>query len=171
MSCKILLDNYTGSYNTGDTIKGRFQVNLNSRKDIRGIKIRIKCKERTEWTKRESHYNHRTKKHESRYVQYTGDNEILSLELKMRGEGSIEAGQHTFPFTYFISPDLPSTYNGSNGSIHYYIKGIVDRPYKFDYEDKVYFSVFSPIDFNVLGGNLQVSKFIRQFATYETIPK
>ncbi|CAH0562296.1 unnamed protein product [Brassicogethes aeneus] len=143
MSCQILLDNYTGSYKTGDTIKGRFQVNLNSRKDIRGIKILIKCKERTEWTVD---------------VLYTGNNEILYSELKVRGDGKIEAGQHTFPFTYFISPDLPSTYNGSYGSIYYYIKGVVDRPLKFDYKDKVYFSVFSPIDFNVLGGYLQEPK-------------
>lgn len=57
-------------------------------------------------------------------------------------------GQQVYPFTCVLPPTLPSSFEGVHGFVRYTVKVIFDRPWKFDQEVKVAFTVLSPLDLN-----------------------
>lgn len=124
--------------------------------DIVGVTVRLKGEEHTEWQERESHYNKTTKKEDVVYQTYTGDHTVCKHETQLRGSGKLEPGQYTFPFEFHLDRDIPSSYKGTYGYIEYSIKGKVDLAYQFDYVDKVYLNINSPINFNNMSWDLQV---------------
>ena len=58
------------------------------------------------------------------------------------------SGTHTYPFNYVLPPNLPSSFESDFGRIRYTAKAILDRPWKFDHETKVAFTVVSHFDLN-----------------------
>lgn len=64
------------------------------------------------------------------------------------GEIEIQSGEHKFPFTYTLSPNLPSSFEGIYGYVRYTITATLDRPWKFDHEVKTPFTVISSLDLN-----------------------
>lgn len=68
--------------------------------------------------------------------------------ILLGGEITLEPGEHTYPFTTHLPPNLPSSFEGEHGFIRYTVKGIVDRPWKFDQDVKMAFTVISPLDLN-----------------------
>ncbi|KAF2904847.1 hypothetical protein ILUMI_01318 [Ignelater luminosus] len=154
-SIQVYLDNYHGCCYPGQTIAGRIECHFNKEKNLRAIRIKFKGRAETEWTETESHYNSTTKKHESRHVRYYASEEYFNAEynLVQGGEGfHLPPGKHTYPFSYIIPAHLPSSFEGSYGNIRYYIKGVVDRPWKFDYEHLFSLNVVSPVDLNYVPG-------------------
>lgn len=130
------------------------------------IKVRLKGKEHTEWLLSESYYDQERKEYRSHNVTHTGDNEVISCELMVwsgHGGSTIPAGTHTYDFEFLLPKTLPSSFDGTYGSIKYSVKGIVDRPMRPDYECKKFFRLISPIDFNELPSNLQVLKNLTRF--------
>lgn len=77
------------------------------------------------------------------------------LEILEHGSQHLGRGRHVYPFSYSLPHDIPSSFEGPHGHIMYKIKGIVDRPMAFDYEDQFIFIVQSPIDFTRLSRDLQ----------------
>lgn len=63
-------------------------------------------------------------------------------------EIELPAGTHTYPFTCALPPTLPSSYEGKWGHVRYTIKVTLDRPWKFDQDTKMAFTVISPVDLN-----------------------
>ncbi len=63
-------------------------------------------------------------------------------------ELELPAGEHTYPFTCALPPQLPSSFEGEFGHIRYTIKVTLDRPWKFDQDSKMAFTVISPVDLN-----------------------
>lgn len=63
-------------------------------------------------------------------------------------EIELPAGEHTYPFTCALPPQLPSSFEGEWGHIRYTIKITLDRPWKFDQDSKMAFTVISPVDLN-----------------------
>ena len=60
----------------------------------------------------------------------------------------MDPGEHVFPFEFALPSNLPSSYESHLGSVRYTIKGIIDRPWKFDHEVKSAFTVVSMYDLN-----------------------
>lgn len=60
----------------------------------------------------------------------------------------MEAGTHSYPFTCALPPTLPSSFEGEFGHVRYTIKVTLDRPWKFDQDSKMAFTVISPVDLN-----------------------
>ncbi|KAK9886117.1 hypothetical protein WA026_014903 [Henosepilachna vigintioctopunctata] len=151
MACQIVVDT-PGPYYSGSPIQGNLICTFNDSKKIRGIKIRAYGDEHTEWWGTESYYNHVEKRHETRSVTYTGDNNLYSMEIMLfgsqNGNTHIGPGRFTYPFSFHLPPNLPSTFENSNGYIRYTLKGIVDVPWGTDYEDKIHFVLASLIDLN-----------------------
>lgn len=58
------------------------------------------------------------------------------------------AEQHSYPFTCALPPTLPSSYEGKWGYVRYTIKVTLDRPWKFDQDTKMAFTVITPVDLN-----------------------
>lgn len=77
------------------------------------------------------------------------------------GSGTrMNSGTYVYDFDFHLPKILPSSFDGTYGWIRYSIKGIVDLPMKFDLEEKRFFRLISPIDFNQLSNNLQVKRLI-----------
>ena len=71
------------------------------------------------------------------------------------------AGTHTYDFQIELPASLPSTFEGGYGYVRYFCKATIDKPWKFDHDVKVPFTVLSildlnlqPIEFRVRQGNI-----------------
>lgn len=65
-----------------------------------------------------------------------------------KGELEIPAGEHVYPFSTMLPPQLPSSFDGEHGHVHYTVKATLDRPWKFDQDTKLVFNVVTPVDLN-----------------------
>ncbi|KAJ8674402.1 hypothetical protein QAD02_005664 [Eretmocerus hayati] len=150
---KILFDNPYAAYNSGQTITGRVILTLESTKKIRGIKLKVKGEADTYWSTDRQELNN-----EGRYVNETDvvtaheeyfDASFYLIGSASGGEIELPAGTHTYPFNYVIPPNLPSSFESDFGRIRYTAKASLDRPWKFDQETKVAFTVVSNFDLNL----------------------
>lgn len=73
---------------------------------------------------------------------------IIYAILLLGGEIEIQAGEHKFPFTCSLPPNLPSSFESDFGHVRYTVKATLDRPWKFDQDVKSPFTVISPFDLN-----------------------
>ncbi|CAH1275988.1 unnamed protein product [Diabrotica balteata] len=140
MSCKIILDT-TGPVNPGATIYGRIECIVNTEQFIREIRCKLVGNE------------HTTIK--SAKDTYEGHNEFLNLKMSLIGEGTLEPGQHEYPFCFTIPKDLPSSFQTEYGFVRYFIKATVNIPYASDYIDEVAIPVTAIIDLNNIKEELQ----------------
>ncbi|GFR98621.1 arrestin domain-containing protein 3 [Elysia marginata] len=70
-----------------------------------------------------------------------------TLEDQMLG-----TGQHTFPFQFQLSSDLPPSFEGNYGYIRYWTKATIDKPWKVDHHTKRAFTIIPPLDLNMSPG-------------------
>lgn len=57
-------------------------------------------------------------------------------------------GENSYPFTCALPPNLPSSFEHDYGHVRYTVKAIIDRPWKFDHETKMAFTIVSNFDLN-----------------------
>ena len=61
----------------------------------------------------------------------------------------LNAGEHSFPFEFRLPEEnLPSTFVGKNGYVKYWLKAILDRPWKDDKAVAEAFTVLERVDVN-----------------------
>lgn len=75
-------------------------------------------------------------------------NTFYLLGSKNGAEIVLPPGQHSYPFTCALPASLPSSFEGEWGHVRYTIKVTLDRPWKFDQDFKMAFTVLSPLDLN-----------------------
>ncbi|KAG5679842.1 hypothetical protein PVAND_009379 [Polypedilum vanderplanki] len=151
--CEIKLDSPINTYYSGQTINGTVTYQFDSPKKVRGIKIRFLGEAKTEWTETESKKNDATGKTEEERKEVSGHEEYFQISYYLlggvnSGETELPAGSHTYPFTCALPPQLPSSFEGDLGYVRYTIKVTLDRPWKFDQDTKMAFTVISPVDLN-----------------------
>lgn len=78
------------------------------------------------------------------------------------GETELPAGAHTYPFTCALPPTLPSSFEGEYGYVRYTIKVTLDRPWKFDQDSKMAFTVISPVDLNLMEKAMEPEKLVME---------
>lgn len=76
------------------------------------------------------------------------ENHYYLLGSKNGSEITLPPGEHLYPFTCVLPQNLPSSFEGEFGHIRYTIKVVLDRPWKFDQETKMAFTVITPLDLN-----------------------
>uniref|UniRef100_A0A224XNV0 Putative arrestin domain protein n=1 Tax=Panstrongylus lignarius TaxID=156445 RepID=A0A224XNV0_9HEMI len=147
----IVLDSPTGSYYAGTNVTGRVLLTLDKQKKFRGLKIRFEGKAHVAWSERES-----VRKNDGDTTQetidYSADEEYFSNKYYLAGSASndieIPAGEHVYPFTTTLPPQLPTSFEGEHGYVRYTIVATLDRPWKMDVEAKAIFQVVTPLDLN-----------------------
>ncbi|XP_059612350.1 arrestin domain-containing protein 17-like isoform X1 [Phlebotomus argentipes] len=151
--CQIVLDNPWNTYYAGQTINGKVEFTFDSPKKVRGIVIRFLGEANTSWEEREKRQDSEGKETEE-VTHLSGHEEYFQIQYyllggKNSGEVELEAGTHTYPFTCALPPTLPSSFEGEWGHVRYTVKVTLDRPWKFDQESKMAFTVISPVDLNL----------------------
>lgn len=58
-------------------------------------------------------------------------------------------GRHTFPISFILPKDLPTSFEGRWGYVRYTVKVIIDRPWRFDHQFKFAITVLSVYDLNL----------------------
>lgn len=73
------------------------------------------------------------------------ENHYYLVGSKNGNEINLPAGEHIYPFTCVLPPNLPSSFEGEFGHVRYTVKVVLDRPWKFDQETKMAFTVISAL--------------------------
>lgn len=60
----------------------------------------------------------------------------------------IPFGYHKYPFNFQLPYNIPSSFEHKYGHVRYTIKAVMDRPWKFDHQTKIAFTVISTLDLN-----------------------
>lgn len=58
------------------------------------------------------------------------------------------AGFHRYSFNFSLPYNIPCSFEHANGHIRYTMKAVIDRPWRFDHESKIAFTVVSSYDLN-----------------------
>ena len=76
------------------------------------------------------------------------------------GKDSIELddGKYSYPFSYKLPPNAPSSYEATIGRVRYYLEATIDRPWAFDRHTKAMITVINMLDLNTMP-NLMVRNF------------
>lgn len=61
----------------------------------------------------------------------------------------MQAGFHKYPFTFSLPSNIPCSFEHVNGHIRYTTKAVIDRPWRFNHECKIAFTVVSSYDLNI----------------------
>lgn len=148
---------------SGQTVSGQIVVELNESMEMRAIRVMFDGSAKVHWTETkddssDSYDSSETYFHEKitlfgRHEGKSGDKETL------------ESGRHTFKFQYTLPRDLPSSFEAFDGHVRYTIKGVIDRPWKFNHTVKSPFTVLSNLDLNTrpdcaIGADAAEQKFV-----------
>lgn len=119
-----------------------------------GVRVKFDGQAEVEWSESESYYDSVEKKQKSRTVYYRSEQTYFhNVYNLVSGDNlTLPAGRHTYPFSFILPQQLPSSFEGKHGHIRYTITATVDRPWKSDYEAKVMIPLTSPLDLNFLPG-------------------
>lgn len=140
---------------------------------LTGIVIRFLGEANTNWSETKKVRDEQGKEHEET-EQLTGHEEYFENSFYLVGgksgpEITLPAGQQTYPFTCLLPTTLPSSYEGEFGHVRYTIKITLDRPWKFDQDAKIAFTVITPVDLNA-NPRVKVNSIIHFiFAYFSTI--
>ncbi|KAL8602260.1 hypothetical protein ACOMHN_022773 [Nucella lapillus] len=151
---EITLSNFQGVYYAGQNVQGHCTVELNEEMSMRGIRLRFEGKAYVHWTEQHSSgsgKNQRTTtRHYSATESYFNQDVLLYGIWPNQGRDTTKlgVGRHTFPFCFILPPTLPSSFEGAHGYVRYSVKGIIDKPWKFDHSCKRAFTVICILDLN-----------------------
>ncbi|XP_072169051.1 arrestin domain-containing protein 3-like [Diadema setosum] len=150
---EVLFAGNNSVFRPGDPVHGEVRIVVSEEKgDIRGIQIKFVGKSYTHWTEEEGSGDDR------RTVTYRWKIPFFKQEVTLRGAGkdnsqanriTLPPGEHRFPFQFQVPvQSLPPPFEGRYGYVRYYVKAVIDRPWKFDHHTKRFFSIMTVKDLN-----------------------
>ncbi|XP_078599304.1 arrestin domain-containing protein 3-like [Branchiostoma floridae x Branchiostoma japonicum] len=147
----VTFDNNKDVYQAGEIVSGKLIADVTEGIKARGVRVRFHGFAYLHWTESHGSGEHRRTEHYS--AEETYFNQTLTVWGKESGDKTGEnpilpAGYHEFPFRYQLGTALPSSFEGGIGYVRYSIKGIVDRPWRFDHTTKYAFTILDMYDLN-----------------------
>ena len=74
----------------------------------------------------------------------------------------LQPGDYSYPFQFLIpNQNMPTSVEASHGYVRYWLKGIIDRPWRFDISTTAVFTMLEYVDINTL--HLLVSLVLWKF--------
>ncbi|XP_028167471.1 arrestin domain-containing protein 2 [Ostrinia furnacalis] len=118
-----------------------------------GIHVKFKGEAHTEWYESKQEENAQGKT-ESTDTLHSGSEEYFQISYYLLGSNTgneieIPSGKQVYSFTCTLPPVLPSSFEGEHGYVRYTVKVTLDRPWKFDQETKMAFTVINALDLNL----------------------
>ncbi|XP_066994415.1 arrestin domain-containing protein 17 [Anabrus simplex] len=148
---QIVFDNPWATYYSGQPVTGKVIISVDTPKKIRALVIHIKGEAQVKWDETRAKKNAEGATVNETTV-HSGSEQYFENKFNLLGgsgnEVFIQPGEQTYPFSTFLPPNLPSSFEGEFGYVRYTVKAILDRPWKFDQDTKAAFTVISPVDLN-----------------------
>lgn len=146
----ITLANPQAVYFPGQNVQGHVTVVLNDAMKMRGVRLKFHGGANVHWTEQHSTGSGKNRRTETRH--YRATETYFNHEMLLFGPGNdsthLQAGHHTFPFSYNLPVTCPSSYESHVGQVRYVLNGTIDKPWKFDHHTKKMITVLSLLDLN-----------------------
>uniref|UniRef100_A0A8C3K998 Arrestin domain containing 2 n=1 Tax=Calidris pygmaea TaxID=425635 RepID=A0A8C3K998_9CHAR len=137
------------AFSPGQAVSGRVVLELAAAARLGALRLRAMGAARVHWTESRSAGS------STAYTQsYSDQVEFLShrdtlLAPPDNGEVTVlQAGRHEFPFTFQLPETLATSFEGKHGSVRYWVKAKLHRPWATVKKVKKEFTVIEPIDIN-----------------------
>uniref|UniRef100_A0A8B9BGQ3 Arrestin domain containing 2 n=1 Tax=Anser brachyrhynchus TaxID=132585 RepID=A0A8B9BGQ3_9AVES len=135
-----------GAYGSGELLHGRVRLELRGALRLRALEVCARGRASVHWL--ESH----SVGLNTVYHDYTAFQTFLYRRCQLipdNGEVTVlQAGRHEFPFTFQLPETLATSFEGKHGSVRYWVKAKLHRPWSTVKKVKKEFTVIEPIDIN-----------------------
>lgn len=134
------------AHGSGELLHGRVQLELRGAMRVRALEVCARGLATVHWL--ESHSIGLNVV----YRDYTACQTFLYRRCQLipdNGETTVlQAGRHEFPFTFQLPETLATSFEGKHGSVRYWVKAKLHRPWSTVKKAKKEFTVIEPIDIN-----------------------
>ncbi|XP_071584202.1 arrestin domain-containing protein 2 isoform X2 [Heliangelus exortis] len=135
-----------GAWGSGELLRGLVRLELRGALSIRALEVLAQGRATVHWLESLSVGLNTV------YRDYTAYQTFLHRRSRLipdNGEVTIlQAGRHEFPFTFQLPETLATSFEGKHGSIRYWVKAKLHRPWATVRKVKKEFTVIEPIDIN-----------------------
>ncbi|CAH1797054.1 unnamed protein product [Owenia fusiformis] len=149
---EIIFDENRTVYHPGELVKGQCIVELKGDMKMRALRIFMRGVAKVHWTESRStgtrlgnyteHYNAEVEYFLKKQVLYGGEQSDVREVL-------LEGRRHEFSFSFELPIEgISTSFEGKHGSVRYWLKAEMDKPWSFNHKTKKAFTVISPIDIN-----------------------
>uniref|UniRef100_UPI003AAA9CA2 arrestin domain-containing protein 2 isoform X3 n=1 Tax=Centroberyx gerrardi TaxID=166262 RepID=UPI003AAA9CA2 len=142
-------------FSSGDVVSGRVVLELGAESRVDSLKLHAEGFAKVHWTEsRSAGSSTAYTQNYSDEVEYLNRREVLLQAGHFRegynGEPTVlPAGRHEFPFSFQLPEEtLVTSFEGKHGSIRYWVKVKLHRPWATVRKIKKEFTVIEPIDIN-----------------------
>ncbi|VDI51695.1 Hypothetical predicted protein, partial [Mytilus galloprovincialis] len=148
---EIILAGNKSVFHPGEKVCGKVVVDLKGDMKMRSLRIFMRGVAKVHWTESRStgsrlgsyteHYNAE--------VEYFFKRQVLFGGEVSEGRDTLTEGRHEFSFSFDLQMGgIATSFEGKHGSIRYWLKAEMDKPWSFNHKTKKAFTVISPIDIN-----------------------
>ncbi|KAM9796122.1 arrestin domain-containing protein 2 isoform X1 [Syngnathus typhle] len=136
-------------YSSGDVVSGRVLLELTGESRVDSLKLHAEGFAKVHWTEsRSAGSSTAYTQNYSDEVEYLNRREVL-LQADNGEVTILPAGRHEFPFSFQLPEEtLVTSFEGKHGSIRYWVKVKLHRPWATVRKIKKEFTVIEPIDIN-----------------------
>ena len=140
----IQFDRADKCYGAGEVVTGLVTVDLKEEKKVKKVKLKLKGRSEVRYTELQNNDGNMEvvkRKSKEKYFEY---------KMKVFDGDYLPSGESSFPFTFTLPPDIPSSYEGVCSenlvmNIRYYAKCKIDSK-KGDHETMALFTVQQKMD-------------------------
>ncbi|KAM6111527.1 arrestin domain-containing protein 3-like [Phoenicopterus ruber ruber] len=155
ISFDCLNDSNIPVYSSGDTVSGRVSLEVTGEIRVKSLKIHARGHAKVRWTEsRNAGSNTAYTQNYTEEVEYFNHKDVLlgherDDDNSEEGLHTIHSGRHEYAFSFEL-PQIPlaTSFEGRHGSVRYWVKAELHRPWLLPVKLKKEFTVFEHIDIN-----------------------
>ncbi|XP_075536218.1 arrestin domain-containing protein 3-like isoform X1 [Dermacentor variabilis] len=147
----IVLDGYRSVYHPGQAVRGKCVLELKGDMRLKAVRVFMRGLAKVHWTESRSTGNRlgAYTEHYNAEMEYFFQGQTLFGSESGDGRDVLTEGHHEFNFTFLLpSTGVTTSFEGKYGSVRYWLKAEVEKPWSFNHKTKKAFTVISPIDIN-----------------------
>ncbi|KTF74386.1 hypothetical protein cypCar_00036153 [Cyprinus carpio] len=155
VSYDCLNDSNVPVFSSGDSVSGRVIIEVTGEIRVKSLKIHAKGFAKVRWTEsRNAGSNTAYTQNYTEEVEYLNHRDILIGHEREddnceEGLTTIHSGRHEYAFSFELpQTPLATSFEGKHGSVRYWVKAELHRPWLLPMKTKKEFTVFEHIDIN-----------------------
>ncbi|XP_026875235.1 arrestin domain-containing protein 3b [Electrophorus electricus] len=155
VSYDCLNDSNVPVFASGDYVSGRVIIEVTGEIRVKSLNIHAKGLAKVRWTEsRNAGSNTAYTQNYTEEVEYLNHRDVLIGHYRdddncEEGSDVLHSGRHEYPFSFEL-PQMPlaTSFEGKHGSVRYWVKAELHRPWLLPMKVKKEFTVFEHIDIN-----------------------